>query len=97
MSEAEATTSQRGTAWRRYRHRDRPEIEYDVEIFASNGSLVVHTAPTKGEPCFRVRTIRNLSFREEAHRPAYTYMPTEGFLEVYERAEDVAREERFVR
>ena len=82
MSHTKTTPTE--TAWARYRHREKPEIEYDVEIFASNRSLIVHTKPMT-EPCFRIRTIKNHFKEEEIHQPAYTYMPTEEFTEIYER------------
>ena len=38
----------------------------------------------KGETCYRIRTIRNLANPEEVHQPAYTFMPADQFLELYE-------------
>jgi glycerophosphoryl diester phosphodiesterase len=86
MSETKAAAHEQGATWARYRHRERPDIEFDVEVSA-RGNLVVRHEPISGEPCYhRIRTIRNLSHHEEAHQPAYTYMPTDRFLNVYERA-----------
>lgn len=82
---SEATTDQQGTSWARYGHRGRPEIEYDVEVESDSGRLTAFLMP-EGGYCFRIRTIKNHSHHEEAHRPAYTYMPAEHFFEIYERA-----------
>jgi hypothetical protein len=32
----------------------------------------------------RIRTVRNISLKENVHQPAFTFMPAEGFLSVYE-------------
>lgn len=68
--------------WTRYRHRQRSDIEYDVEVSA-DGTPLTHLI--KSESYHLIRTIHNLSHHEEAHQPAYTYMPTERFLDVYEK------------
>ncbi len=71
------------TTWTRYRHRERPEIEYEVELREGWGRPLA--APFNGEPCYRIRTIKNHGHHEEIHQPAFTYMPADKFIELYER------------
>lgn len=69
--------------WVRYSHRERPEIEYDVACSIPDGGPI--SVEFKGERCFRVRTIRNVSIAEEVHEPAYTLMPADKFFDTYKR------------
>ena len=69
--------------WIRYRHRERLEIEYEVESDPDTCEPLPFVF--RGEVCHRIRTIRNLSYPEEVHQPAFTMMPAEGLLDVYER------------
>ncbi len=73
------------TTWARYRHREKPEIEYEVEARAASGEPIVQFEPTGSEPCHRIRTIKNHGHYEEAHQPAFTYMPADKFTELYGR------------
>ena len=76
-----------GQTWVRYRHRKRPDIEFDVEASetADEWGLVTRPEPISGEPCFLIRTVRNHSHHEEIHQAAFTHMPAQEFNEVYER------------
>lgn len=66
--------------WARYRHRKRLDIEYDVrESNALSGEFWAKLHALENEACVRVRTIRNHSFVEEVHQPAFTLMPAEFF------------------
>lgn len=87
MSETKAAAHEQGATWVRYRHRERHDIEFDVEVSGGDGLPFIRPEPISGEPCYRVRTIRNLSHPEESHQAAYTYMPQEKFLSVYVKAE----------
>lgn len=69
--------------WVRYKHKLNRAIEYDVEIFSFD---VPNMHIFEHEPCYRIRTVRNISFPEEVHQPAYTMMPADRFHEVYEEA-----------
>ena len=71
--------------WVRYRHRTRPEIEFDVACYPGGGPI---SEEFNGESCFLVRTICNHAFAEEVHQPAYTKMPADVFLDVYQRVQD---------
>lgn len=71
--------------WQRYRHKANSGIEYDVETH-SGGALF--ESVFKGELCHRIRTIRNLSYPEEVHQPAYTMMPADNWHATYERVEE---------
>lgn len=68
--------------WTRFRHRGNPNIEYDVETHPIAVRLGYRF---RGELCYLIRTVRNISLQEEFHQPAYTMMPAEGFSDVYER------------
>jgi hypothetical protein len=82
------------TRFVRYQHRKRPDIEYDVlEDSAKNGLPFTRYDPKTGELCHLVRTVRNASFFEEVHQPAYTLMPAARFLELYARVESREGEE----
>jgi hypothetical protein len=75
--------------WARYRRREHPEIEYSVREgnATQSGEFGAKIYAFKDEPCVRIRTIRNLAFKEEVHQPAYTMMPADKFFDVYERVE----------
>jgi len=75
--------------WIRYRHRERPEIEYDVACYPIPGGGPI-SSEFKGERCFHIRTVRNISFAEEVHQPAYTMMPANKFIDTYEKVREVA-------
>lgn len=87
MSEEKTTMAE--VRWARYRHRHRPDIEYEVQEdnARQDGVFRANVYYLKDEPCVRIRTIRNLSFAEEVHQPAYTLMPAEKFFDIYIRSE----------
>ena len=80
MSETETTQQQ--TTWARYRHRENPKYEYDVEVDEFGLPLV---SSFKEQPCYRIHTIKNHFKEEETHQPAHTQMPTQHFDTVYQK------------
>lgn len=87
MSEEKTTMAE--VRWVRYRHRKIQNIEYDVQEGNAtiSGEFGANVYVFKDEACVRIRTIRNLSFAEEVHEPAYTFMPATLFFYVYEQVE----------
>jgi len=73
------------TRYVRYTHRERPDIEYDVESSYPYGGPVPYVF--NGESCYQVRTIRNVSFAEEVHQSERTMMPSRHFFDFYEPVE----------
>lgn len=71
------------SSWVRYRHKSNRAIEYDVACYSITQGGPISTE-FHGEQCFRIRTVRNISLPEEIHIPAFTEMPAEKFLEIYE-------------
>jgi hypothetical protein len=61
---------------------------YDVE---SDRSRLVYSGsgyppnPIDYDGFYRIRTVRNLFYKEEIHIPAYTFMSAEKWDELYER------------